>query len=264
MNVLIVNDDNGVGSGALAHGFAMLKHDVAMWSPEKMPAYQAFGRQKPDLFIGPTSSYTPAVQRSAGNAQMALWQDDTTFFDKVPPNVFLFAADEGKGDLPHILWPYLPLVETPYRDEMATDILFLDEYRPGFDAFFMPLFEKQGVVARIHSDKPWPVPYYAGSLNQQERIAAIASTVICPMYADEAADIRKMYEIVRAGAVPMVVGDEKLLPYGGKPDGYIELMLEIIHESGSKERINGYLADLFSANNPVDAAQTLLRTMITC
>jgi hypothetical protein len=41
-------------------------------------------------------------------------------------------------------------------------------------------------------------------------------------------------------------------------------MLEIIHESGSKERINGYLADLFSANNPVDAAQTLLRTMITC
>jgi hypothetical protein len=264
MNVLIVNDDNGVGSGALAHGFAALKHDVAMWSPEKMPAYQAFDRQKPDLFIGPTSSYTPAVQRSVGKSRLALWQDESTFFQETPANVFLFSVSEENGDLPYIPWPYLPLAETPYRDEMATDILFLDEYRPGFDAFFMPLFEKEGVVARIHSKKPWPVPYYAGTLDQRERTVAIASTIVCPMYADESRDIRKMYEIVRAGAVPMAVGDDKLLPYGGKPDGYIELMLEIIHDRGSKERINSYLVDLFSMNNPVDTAETLLRTMVTC
>ena len=151
MNILIVNDDNGVGSGALANGFATLKHDVALWTPGKMPVYQAFARQKPDLFIGPTSSVTPALLRNQGKCRLALWQDDATTIEISPPGTFIFATDDNDKNLPVIRWPFLLMDgKSFYNNDLATDVVFLDDYRSGYDSFFIPLFENVEFVSRVY------------------------------------------------------------------------------------------------------------------
>lgn len=265
MNVLIENDDNGVGTGALARGFAQLGHDPALWVPSKMPTHEAFARQKPDLFIGPTSALTPALLRNQGKCRLALWQDNLTFLKELPPGAFLFATDNNEDDLPVIRWPFLQLDQkTLYCEDLATDVLFLDEYRTGYDAFFMPLFESSDYVARAYSEKPWPVPYYAGSLNPQERAQALASTLIHPMSADEARDIRKVYEVLRVGVVPAVAGNEDLISYGSTPEGYVSLVKELVYDKEAHREAVESLTDLFLPNTPIDAAEAFMRAMLTC
>ena len=264
MNILIVNDDNGVGSGALANGFATLRHDVALWTPGKMPVYQAFDRQKPDLFIGPTSSVTPALLRNQGKCRLALWQDEVVL-DEMPDGAFVYATDDNDKELPVIRWPFLPLDgKSSYKDALATDVLFLDEYRPGYDSFFMPLFEDAGFASKVHCDTPWPIPYYAGYLTAQERMQALASCTVRAMTVEDARDVRAIYETIRMGSIPVVAGDENLLSYGGTPEGYLSMVKTLIYEKETHKKTIDILIDLFSRHEPVDTAQSLLKAMLTC
>lgn len=264
MNILIVNDDNGVGSGALANGFATLKHDVALWTPGKMPVYQAFARQKPDLFIGPTSSVTPALLRNQGKCRLALWQDEVVL-ETPPDGAFIFATDDNDKELPVIRWPFLPMDgKSFYNDDLATDVVFLDGYRSGYDSFFMPLFENIEFVSRVYCDTPWPIPYYAGSLTAQERTQAIASSSVRAMTSDDARDVRAIYETIRVGSIPVVAGDENLLPYGGTPQSYLSMIKSLVSDKDIHQDILDNLTDMFSQYTPVDTAQSLLKAMLTC
>ncbi len=266
MNILIENDDNGVGTGALARGFVQLGHDAALWVPSKMPTHEAFARQKPDLFIGPTSAITPALLRNQGKCRLALWQDSFTFLDKLPPGAFLFTTDDNEQGLPVIRWPFMCLDgKSLYCNDLATDVIFLDQYRPGYDAFFIPLFENESFVARIYADKPWPVPYYAGSLTTEERARALASTYVHAMSADEASDVRKIYETLRVGTIPVVAGDNSLPTSRNLPETYIKLVEDLVLSSEfERQEVFGELVDLFIQYTPVDSAQAFMRAMLTC
>lgn len=265
MNVLIENDDNGVGTGALARGFAILGHDPALWVPGKMPTHEAFARQKPDLFIGPTSAVTPALLRNRGKCRLALWQDSFTFLTEIPPDTFLFATDDNEQGLPVIRWPFMTLDQKSlYRDDLATDVLFLDEYRSGYDAFYMPLFESPDYVARVYADRPWPVPYYAGSLDTQERTQALASTLVHPMFPDEIDDIRKVYEVLRVGVVPVVANEKSPLPHHGTPEDFESLVKNLVYDDEARKKAADDLIDLFIQRTPVDAAEAFVRAMLTC
>lgn len=266
MNVLIVNDDNGVATGALAQGFVQLGHDAALWVPSKMPTHEAFARQKPDLFIGPSSSLTPALLRNQGKCRLALWQDNNPIFlEQLPPGTLLFAAEDNTQGLPVIQWPFLPLKQDLYADELATDVLILDEYDPRFDSYLIPLFENEGFVTRVYADNPWPVPYYAGSLSFDEKVKALASTIVRPIVFDNGWDIRKMYEALRVGAVPVVAGNEDYISYDGTPEGYRSLIKDIaLMADEERQEIRESLTDLFLRYTPVDSAQAILRAMVTC
>ena len=266
MNILIENDDNGVGTAALARGFVQLGHDAALWVPSKMTTHEAFARQKPDLFIGPTSALTAALMRNQGKCRLALWQDDTTFLNKLPPGAFLFTTDDNDQGLPVIPWPFLALdKEKLYTDDLATDVVFLDEYRAGYDPFFVPLFENENFVARVYSDKPWPVPYYAGSLTTEERVRALASTYIHAMSADDAKDIRKVYETLRVGAIPAIAGDTSLPTSRNSPEAYLKFVKDTaLSSNAERQEIFYELVDLFIRRTPVDSAEALLRAMVTC
>jgi hypothetical protein len=84
------------------------------------------------------------------------------------------------------------------------------------------------------------------------------------MTSDDARDVRAIYETIRVGSIPVVAGDENLLPYGGTPESYLSMIKSLVSDKDIHQDILDNLTDMFSQYTPVDTAQSLLKAMLTC
>lgn len=263
MRVLIQND---LGVSSLAYGFALLGHDVAVWSPEKMKAFEAFERQSPDLYVGPYSTFSPAILRSRGKSVIALWDDTSDNDIEAPSDGFVFSvAETNEGYPAHAPWPYSG--EEPagqYFHPLACDVLLMGEEDKDYDPFLMPLFDKP-FVARAHGQSAWSVPFYAGSLDGAEELCALASCKVLPLWGRMLSDARHILRAVHNGCLPVVAGFfDAPAPGSENPEQFVDLVARLVADEQERLRLLGELKTWASSRSPRGFAEILVKASLTC
>jgi hypothetical protein len=253
MKILVQND--GLGSQAIAFGFALLGEQVVLWDPSRLAAFEAFGRLKPDIYVGPSSGLTPAILRSRGNAILALWKDGEEI--EKPDRCFIYSEIE-------IPWPYIDC-ETEKNSLLAADVLLLGDYDASFNSFLSPLFE-QKYVSRAYGPSPWPIPYYAGTLDEPEIDSAIASSKVVVLWGGRS-NSRWVMRAVRSGALPILVGAKiegcPCLNYEN-PESFISGVGEYVSDDEQRGKVVASIQEWALSKKPYEVAQAIIKASFLC
>jgi hypothetical protein len=265
MKVLIQND---LGVPSLAYGFAAMGHDVAVWSPDKMKAFEAFGRQNPDLYVGSYSTLSPAILRSRGKAIIALWNDVNDIDDvEAPTNAFVFSvAEEAEDGYPyHAPWPYASVEPVGnYFHPLSCDALLMGDEDRDYDAYLSPLFD-QNYIVRAHGGTAWSTPFYAGSLDGDEELCAIASCKVLPLWGNMLRDARYILRAIHNNCLPVVAGHfPGPVPQSNNPDDFLDKVTRLVCDEKNRLRLLSELKDWADLRTPTKFAETLIKASLTC